>query len=305
MGRVVTKTRGLAQLFRLDPVLSWGGSAFALGVTLAVFLGGPIHAPVDVLLAGVTVALAQGITAHALNDAYDWYTGTDKESIGKGTGGSRVIPEEKLSLPEVVVIGIVSLLAVLSLAVYFALEYGGVMYLLVALAVLAPVAYSVPPLKLGYRPFNEVVVVIPALTAVVVGAELVASGSFSWQAIPVGITHASFCTSWFVVSRIPDYEPDRRVGKVTSVVYVGRDNAKLLSAVYVAFGMASAVWLTVELSYLFAPWLLLAGLLWLALSQLDPYSELAASTTRLGMMTSTTLFALAVSALLLAGSLPW
>lgn len=295
MANVRGRVAALAQLFRFKPVASWGFSAALLGGAVAVHRVGYGINLLHGGLAIVLVALAQGFVSHALNDAYDWLTGTDKESIGKGTGGSRVIPEGKLSWGATLAVGIISLIGVLTVGAYFVDIYGTPMLILLAIAIWSPVSYSVPPLKLGYRPFNEVVVVLPALTGVVVGTDLVLTGSWSWLAIGVGATHALLCIAWFVVSRVPDYTPDKRVGKVTSVVFVGRDNAALLSAGYLA--LALAVGSVVAVTMTPAAWTILFG--WAAqmigLSSLDAYDPEMASATRLQNMTYTTYHALALA----------
>jgi 1,4-dihydroxy-2-naphthoate octaprenyltransferase len=296
MPKVVTGRLGaLFQLLRIKPVASWGLSAFALGVSVALYEVG-----VDINLfhgglALLMVVLTQGFVSHGLNDAYDWITGTDKKSIGKGTGGSRVIPEGKMTVVGTLFVSCLALAGTLGIGWYFIQQYGTPMVVLLGIAVWAPVSYSVPPLKLGYRPFNEMVVALPALVGVVAGTALVLAGTVSVVAILVGWVHAMFCIGWFVVSRVPDYEPDKRVGKVTSVVHVGRDNAKLLSAGYLAFGLAVVGPLAVRVSPVFIVSAFAWGLLMVVLSELDPYDAEKASEVRLRMMHLTTGHAIGVA----------
>lgn len=299
MPTVAQQVRGLAQLFRVKPVLSWGVSAFILGAAVAVHGVGWNINYVHGALAITLVLLSQGVVSHGLNDAYDWLTGTDKESIGKGTGGSRVIPEGKMTVAGTIVAAVAGLVGVIAIGAYFVLQYGLPMLALIGVAVWSPVAYSVPPLKLGYRPFNELLVVLPALVGVVVGTDMVLSGGWSWLAIGVGWVHALFCISWFVVSRVPDYEPDRRVGKITSVVYVGRDNAALLSAGYLALALAAVPLLLYVYSPIFAVSALAYGWLMLGCAKLDPYDATNASWVRLRNMHTTTAHALVLGAGLL------
>lgn len=298
MPTVAQQVRGLAQLFRVKPVLSWGVSAFVLGAAVAFARAGPAIDLMNGGLALLMVALLQGVASHGLNDAVDWLTGTDKESIGKGTGGSRVIPEGKMTVVGTIAAGVAGLLGGAAIGIHFIFEFGIPMLVLFAVALWAPVSYSVPPLKLGYRPFNEIVVVLPALVGVVVGTDMVLAGSWSFLAIGVGFVHAMFCISWFVVSRVPDYVPDKRVGKRTSVVFVGRDNAKLLSAGYLALGLAAAPVLAATMTPAFAvsvgAWVVLMVLL----SELDAYDEAVASGVRLRMMHTTTIHALVLAAFL-------
>lgn len=285
----------LGQLFRVKPVVSWGVSACLLGAALAFAQSGTDLNYVDGILGVIAVLLAQGFVSHGLNDAYDWITGTDRESIGKGTGGSRVIPQGKMSVAETLGTALAALAGVLAIGIYLYFQHGTPILVLFFIAVWAPVSYSVPPLKLGYRPFNELVVILPALVGVVVGVELVLTGSWSMAAIAIGWLHAMFCISWFVVSRVPDYVPDKRVGKATTVVFVGRMKAELLSASYLALGLAAAPVLAVSVSYVF----LLTPLAWAAMTYglvvLDPFDEENASFVRLQNMHVTSVHAVVVA----------
>lgn len=296
---MLRQVRGLPQLFRVKPVVSWGAAALLLGLAVAINRAGVGLNWTDGLIAALGVLLAQGIVSHGFNDAYDWLTGTDKESIGKGTGGSRVIPEGKMSVVGVTSAAALSLAGVVAIGVYFYTIHGLPILVLLAIAVWSPVAYSLPPLKLGYRPFNELVVVLPALVGVVVGTDLVLTGSWSWLAVAAGTVHALFCISWFIVSRVPDYEPDKRVGKVTSVVWVGRDNAALLSAAYLALGLAVASASMV----VFTPAFFVGWFGWAVmtanLSLLDAYDPEVASDIRLQNMHLTSLHALMLAGLLI------
>lgn len=300
MPTVAQQVRSIGQLFRVKPVLSWGVSAFLLGVAVAFFRAGVAVNYLHGALAITLVLLAQGVVSHGLNDAYDWVTGTDRESIGKGTGGSRVIPDGKMTVAGTLAAAFAGLVGVLAIGAYFIATYGLPVAVLVGIAVWSPVAYSAPPLKLGYRPFNELAVVLPALVGVVVGTELVLVGSWSLLAVGVGWVHALFCIAWFIVSRVPDYEPDRRVGKITSVVYVGRGNAALLSAGYLALALAAVPLLAVAVT----PVVLTAVPCWawmmVGLSKLDAYDETNASAIRLRNMHATTAHAAVLAVLLFA-----
>lgn len=298
MGTVTTRLEGLAQLLRIKPVASWGVSAFLLGVAVAYARAGPDLSLVDGALALVLVVLAQGFVSHGLNDAVDWITGTDKESVGKGTGGSRVIPEGKMTVYETYATALVALVGVIGISAYFFSKFGMPMLALAGIAIWAPVSYSIAPLKLGYRPFNEIVVVLPAIAGVVVGTDLVLSGSWSGVAVLTGWVHALFCIGWFIVSRVPDYEPDKRVGKITSVVWVGRENTKLLSASYLALALAAVPYLFATVSWAFVVTPIAWAFLMLGVSRLDPYDPEQASAVRLKMMHTTTIHAIVLSVML-------
>lgn len=300
MPTVKQQLRAVPQLLRLKPVMSWGLSALLLGAAVSY---SRVGMDIDVfhgILAVFTVLLAQGVVSHGLNDAYDWITGTDMMSIGKGTGGSRVIPEGKMTVKGTIAVAVAGMVCLGSIGIYFASIYGVPMVVLFAIAIWSSVSYSAPPLKLGYRPFNELVVVLPALVGVVVGTELVLTGDWTVIGVGVGFMHAMFCISWFIVSRIPDYEPDKSVGKVTSVVFVGRRAAPMLAVLYLVAGFAAMVILASEVSFIFGAALLPWAYMVTNIQSLNPYDEEMASVVRLENMHATSANAVLISTLMVA-----
>lgn len=300
MGNTIARyAKGVYQLSRPDPAASWAGGAFIIGAALAYFHVGTELMWRDGLVAFVGVVFAISFGAHGINDTYDWLTGTDKESIGKGTGGSRVIPQGKFSVVETALVGIIALAVTLTIGVYFYFKYDWRILVLTAVAIAAPLTYSLPPFKFAYRPFPELVVVVPALTGVTIGSELVLSGMITWTAVLAGLVHSAFSISWYMVSRLPDYEPDKRVGKTTTVVYLGRDKAPLISTVYLLSGVGLALIGLVEFGWPFAVTPAFGVFMILGLFRLDPYDPEQASAIRYRQMRSTTMHA-AVLALTIA-----
>ena len=301
---IVRYAGGLYQLSRPDPAASWAGGAFLVGAALAAARVGTELRWHDGLIALVGVVAAISLGAHGINDAYDWLTGTDRESIGEGTGGSRVIPQGALSVVETALIGVAGLaIAFVAFAALY-LEYGRPILALGAVVLGAPIAYSLPPLKLAYRPFAELVVVVPALTAVTLTGELVLSGAMTPTGALAGLVHAAFSISWFVVSRLPDYEPDRRAGKTTTVVYLGRETAPSIAAVYLLCGVGLSVIGLVTFGWPFAVTPAFGAFMLVGLRRLDPCDPEQASAIRYRQMRSSTVHALALAVAIAASGLP-
>lgn len=297
--------RGLYQLSRPDPTVSWAGGAFALGAAVAYGRVGDAILWRNGLLALVGVISAISLGAHGINDAYDWVTGTDRLSPGEGTGGSRVIPDGLFSVRETALVGGLGLAVTATVGLFLYRTYGWPVLALAGLGVAAPVAYSLPPLKLAYRPFPELLVVVPALSGVTVGAELVLAGSLTRTAVLAGLVHAGFSISWYVVSRLPDVAADREAGKVTTVVLLGRSRAPGLSAVYLLSAVAlSAVGVgTVGWPFLLTP--VFAAVMLAGLVRLDPFDPGDASAMRYRQMRTSTAHAAALAlALSVGGAVP-
>ena len=155
------------RLMRFFPTLSWVGVTTFVGVSIAAKQGS--WASLDfwavslVLTSGI---VCHGLLAHSANDYVDWSTGTDNNSPGLFSGGSRVIPEGYLALDSMwngmgVATGLcLVLMALLYLRIGSPALLGGVV------ASSAAIYYSLPPLMLAYHPVvGEWLAVVPALLA--------------------------------------------------------------------------------------------------------------------------------------------
>lgn len=292
---IVRYASGLYQLSRPDPAASWAGGAFVIGSALAYYQVGAAVRWQNGLLAFAGVISAISFGAHGINDAYDWLTGTDEESIGKGTGGSRVIPQGKLSVVETALVGVAGLAITFAVFGILFLEYGWPVLVLGTVAIGAPIAYSLPPFAFAYRPFAELIVVVPALTGVTIASELVLSGTVSWTGVLAGCVHAAFSISWFVISRLPDYEPDERAGKTTTVVYLGREAAPAVATVYLLCGVGLSVVGLGTFGLPFAVTPAFGAFLLVGVSRLDPRDPERASAMRYRQMRLTTVHALVLA----------
>lgn len=76
-------------------------------------------------------------------------------------------------------------------------------------------SYSMPPLRLSYRPFfGEWVSLFPSILLLGTAAPWIAMGtipSWAWQN---GLVNALFCLSWVMIHHIPDIKADKRADPV-------------------------------------------------------------------------------------------
>ena len=200
------------------------------------------------------------------NDYSDARRGADTEDrLGpvRVTAGGLVPPRQVLRATYVT-FG----LAVLC-GVYLVAVAGWVLLLIGAASILAGVLYTGGPRPYGYEGLGEVFVVLFFGIVAVAGSYYVQTERLEWEAfvlaVPVGLLAAAI----LVVNNVRDLETDRRAGKRTLAVRLGRSRTRGLYAamVYGAFLTAPLPWVAGSLS----PWLLLP---WLTL-------PLAASVVRL------------------------
>jgi 1,4-dihydroxy-2-naphthoate octaprenyltransferase len=143
--------------------------------------------------------------------------------------------------------------------IYLATVAGIVILLIGAVSIAAGVLYTGGPRPYGYAGLGEVFVFLFfGLVAV--------NGSYYVQlehldALPLGLSIAVgfLATAILVVNNVRDLETDRRAGKRTLAVRLGRPRTRTVFGlmVYVAFLMAPLPWILGALS----PWLLLPLLL--------------------------------------------
>jgi len=226
-------TPSLFKLFRWKPVAAWG----AVGILIAVSCAVSSDLPVDwlnlLIVAGI-VLLVQGFIAHGINDLADEQV--DRIAPIEATGRSKLLVSGEMSRS--CMAAIISSAAVLSLLLLILLivrvDYGVLFF--AGVAVYAAFGYSKKPLRLGWRPFSELTVVVPVITAMICGVEYVMIGTVTLTAIYIGISYGFFNASWFMYSRAQDYEADRVMGKETTIVKYGLATTPNFAATYLFMG---------------------------------------------------------------------
>jgi len=216
----------LFTLFRTIPVLSWTGGALAVGVAAAAAAAGwRTSYLIDVPLMAAGAALFQGLVTHAVNDLEDWRSGTDPLSPGLLSGGSRVIPRSLLSEREVWWVAVLALMAALALSALLYLRHGPVVLAVAATGVWVAVSYTLPPLRLSYRPFvGELLAGWPAVFAIIIGAFVILAGPPNPAVWAAAAIQATLSIAWVMQHHLPDVTSDLRASptKVTTPAYFSR-----------------------------------------------------------------------------------
>jgi 1,4-dihydroxy-2-naphthoate octaprenyltransferase len=124
-----------------------------------------------------------------------------------------------------------------------------------AASILAGVLYTGGPRPYGYEGFGELFVFLFFGVVAVTGSYFVQVEDLRWEAFALSVPVGLLAAAILVVNNVRDIETDRRAGKRTLVVRLGRERARALYAVMVlgAFAAAQVPWIAGSLS----PWLLL------------------------------------------------
>src|SRR3954470_7493020 len=224
----------------------------ALGMTeVDLRVGGFVAA----LLGAVFIQVGTNLS----NDYSDARRGADTEDrLGpvRVTAGG-LVPPGRVLTATYVSFG----LAVLC-GVYLVAVSGWELLVLGILSILAGVLYTGGPRPYGYEGLGEVFVFLFFGVVAVAGSTFAQLERWPWEAFVLAVPVGLLASAILVVNNVRDMETDRRAGKKTLAVRMGRERTRNLFAamIYGAFLAAPLPW--VFGSDELGPWLLLA---WLAL----------------------------------------
>ena len=199
--------------------------AFALGPAAAALFG----------------ALALQVGANLANDVADFRAGADSEGR---LGPPRVTQQGLLREREVVTGATVAFALAAVAGLYLTLVAGWAVVALGLASIVAAVAYTGGPWPYGYRGLGELFVFLFFGVLAVAGTYYVQAHAISLGVLAVSVPVGLTVTAILVVNNVRDIETDRRAGKRTLAVMLGRRLARYqfaftLAAAYLA---ACALW---------------------------------------------------------------
>jgi 1,4-dihydroxy-2-naphthoate octaprenyltransferase len=222
-----------------------------VGTSLAIHYG-TFH-PLA-FIAALLGALAIQIGTNLSNDYSDARRGADTdERIGpvRVTAGGLVPPRQ------VLIATYLTFGAAVLCGIYLIAVAGWALLAVGAASILAGVLYTGGPRPYGYEGLGEAFVFLFFGIVAVTGSYFVQRRGLPWEAfvlaVPVGLLIAGI----LVVNNLRDIDTDRRAGKRTLAVRIGRERTRVLFATFVAVAFVSSwvPWLAGALS----PWLLLTA----------------------------------------------
>ncbi len=210
---------------------------------------------VAAFLCALLGALFIQIGTNLSNDYSDARRGADAEDrIGpvRVTAGGLVPPRQ------VLVATYLTFGAAVACGVYLIVVAGWVLLAIGALSILAGVLYTGGPRPYGYEGLGEVFVFLFFGVVAVVGSYYVQIQHLPWEAFVLSVPVGFLAAAILVVNNVRDIESDRRAGKRTLAVRLGRERTRALYAALVAgaYIVAQVPWVAGALD----PWLLLVAL---------------------------------------------
>lgn len=139
---------------------------------------------------------------------------------------------------------------------YLVAVAGWELLLVGAASILAGVLYTGGPRPYGYEGLGEVFVFLFFGVVAVTGSYFVQTERLTWEAFALSVPVGLLAAAILVANNVRDADTDRRAGKRTLAVRLGRERARRLYAtcVYLSFVVPPAVWAAGGLS----AWVLLA-----------------------------------------------
>jgi len=225
-----------------------------VGTALAGY-GGAFH-PLR-FLAALLGAIFIQVGTNLSNDYSDARRGADTEDrLGpvRVTAGGLVPPKQ------VLIATYVSFALAVLAGVYLIVVAGWQLLLVGAASILAGVAYTGGPRPYGYEGLGELFVFLFFGIVAVAGSFFVEVRHLDWEAFALAVPVGLLAASILVVNNARDIETDRRAGKRTLAVRLGRDRNRTMFAVivYLAYVLAPITWLFGPLrAWVLLPWLTL------------------------------------------------
>jgi 1,4-dihydroxy-2-naphthoate octaprenyltransferase len=149
--------------------------------------------------------------------------------------------------------------------IYLIVVAGWQLLIVGAASILAGVLYTGGPRPYGYEGLGELFVFLFFGIVAVAGSFFVQTKHLHWEAFALAVPVGLLAAAILVVNNVRDIETDRRAGKRTLAVRLGRERTRTLFAVmvYLAYVLTPVTWLFGPMK----PWVLLP---WLTLPVAAP-----------------------------------
>ncbi len=208
-------------------------------------------------LAALVGAMFIQVGTNLSNDYSDACRGADAEDrLGpvRVTAGG-LVPPRRVLLATYISFGVAVLVGI-----YLIVVAGWQLLLVGVASILAGVLYTGGPRPYGYEGLGELFVFLFFGIVAVAGSYFVQVKHLDWEAFALAVPVGLLAAAILVVNNARDIETDRRAGKRTLAVRLGRPRTRSLFAamVYLSFLLAPVTWLFGPLTaWVMLPWLTL------------------------------------------------
>ena len=229
----------------LGTSIAWYDGAFHLHYAVLAFVG--------LLLAHISV--------NVLNDYFDYRSGIDLATKRTPfSGGSGILPAATLRPRQVLWFGLIAFLLTIPVGIYFVLAIGWPLLPLILAGALCLLLYTPLLTKTGWPEWAPGV---GLGTLPVLGAYFVQNGEYTLPAVVAAIPSGILVHNLLFLNEFPDAEADRKGGRKTLPITLGKARARVL---YSALTFATYAWIIGGVAWGVMPALSLVALLTLPLA---------------------------------------
>ena len=165
------------------------------------------------------------ISVDLLNDYWDFKRGIDTNTKRtKYSGGTGVIPENLINSKLIYCAGVIFLILGGMIGLYFVTIKGIIILILLIFAIISIYFYSTNIVNAG---LGELFVAIKG-SMIVLGSYYIQSDQIDLTSIYVGIIIGLLSSVVLLVTSFPDYEADKKSGRRTLVIVMGKENSTKL-----------------------------------------------------------------------------
>jgi 1,4-dihydroxy-2-naphthoate polyprenyltransferase len=162
------------------------------------------------------------ISVDLLNDYWDFKRGIDTNTKRtKYSGGTGVIPENLINSKLIYCAGVIFLIMGGLIGLYFVTIKGIIILILLIFAIISIYFYSTNIVNAG---LGELFVAIKG-SMIVLGSYYIQSDQIDLTSIYVGIIIGLLSAVVLLVTSFPDYEADKKSGRRTLVIVMGKENS--------------------------------------------------------------------------------
>ncbi|MEN8214846.1 MAG: 1,4-dihydroxy-2-naphthoate octaprenyltransferase [Pseudomonadota bacterium] len=185
-----------------------------------------------------SLSLLAGILTHAginvLNDYFDRLSDDfNKTPLSPFAGGSRMIQKGIFSAAETYRYGMLLLIMAVGIGLFLIWARGLALLWIGLLGVLSGYFYSAPPFSFQSRGLGEVLVGLNFGLLAVLGAYYVQTQTLTLAALIAALPLAILVMAILYINEFPDYAADKKAGKNTLIVRLGKVRARPIYALLI------------------------------------------------------------------------
>jgi 1,4-dihydroxy-2-naphthoate polyprenyltransferase len=233
------------------PFLTASVVSVVLGAVIAWNITGEFHLLNFVLTAIGVIFVHSG--TNLVNDYFDHRSKLDEINLNHSpfNGGSRVIQNKGTTPGAVLTAGLICFSLAAAIGLYLNAVTKGNFILLIGISgFFIGYFYTAEPLKLGYTALGELITVIGCGPLIVYGSYYVIAQTHAIEpliaSIPIGILVGLI----LYINEFPDYDADKKTGKNTLVVILGKLKAIKIFYVFLIFNY---IWVLLGIIFKFMP----------------------------------------------------